>query len=321
MYNAELKSRFISDFATSVSKRSVALALFNATEPYESKWDSDICTFRGDHLSFVVGEIVGFRVSSMRPRISVLKSYAKWCIENHVPGACSDMLYIEDVGDEKLKRQTVASPGHLQMYLNSICDKESDETTDSIYRCYYWLAYGGMEESDALAVTTDEVDFDRMIVTHCGEEYPIYRESLHAFRNCVRLESFRHMRANMPADHIIYRDRAAGNLLLRSTSVPSAKTFRVEMSRRSKNLKRSLDTNKNLSLNLSFYRVWLSGIFYRVYELERCGVPADFTDTAERFISGKTYKFSARQTMNTKRISIAEDYMQDYLRWKEVYSI
>ena len=320
MYNAELKTRFISDFSTSVSRRSVALSLFTATEPYESKFNSDICALSGDRLAFVLGEIVGFRVASRRLRLSVLKSYAKWCMENQIPGACEDILFTEDIGDEKLRRQTVANPGHLHRYLNCICDKESEETTDSVYRCYYWLAYGGMNEADALAVTIDEVDFDKMIVTHNGEEYPLYRESIPAFRNCVQLEAFRFMYHNAKPGHRIYRDRADGNLLLRSTSAPSSNIIRVEMSRRSKNPKHK-DDDKNLNLNLSFYRVWLSGIFYRVYELERAGIPADFMDAAERFVAGKTYKIASKNTMNGRKLAIAEDYMRDYLRWKEVYSV
>ena len=143
-------------------------------------------------LQPVVNEIVGFRTKSQNTRLSILKDYVRWCIKNQIGGACDELFQIEELGLDKLKRQMVANPQHLQRYLNCICEAESEETVDCIYRCFYWLAYGGMQEEDVFDVTVQDVDLVDMIVRHGEKEYPIYREAIPAFKNCVTLTQFRY---------------------------------------------------------------------------------------------------------------------------------
>lgn len=132
MYNTETKTRFITEFSTNTGRRNAAVSMFNALEHYEVKWDADVCTRSKDELQPVVSEIVGFRANSKKLRLTILKEYVRWCIKQDIPGACDGLLQIEELGLEKLKRQMVANPKHLQRYLNCICDKESEETVDCI---------------------------------------------------------------------------------------------------------------------------------------------------------------------------------------------
>lgn len=326
MYNTEIKMRFITEFSTSTARRHAATVMFNTLEPYEKKWGADFCTRSKEELQPVVSELVGFRTSSKKLRLTILKEYVRWCIKNQIDGACDELFSIEELGLEKLKRQMVANPQHLQRYLNCICDAESEETVGCIYRCFYWLAYGGMKEEDVLDVVESEVDLTDMVVRHNGNEYPIYREAIPAFKNCINLREFRYKHANYAADKVVFKERASGDMLLRGISESkSIKAVRVEMSRRAKNPKfKSLEdeSDKSLDLKLSFYRVWLSGLFYRTYEAERAGMPADFLAAAEEFMEGKTYKLdSGRNLIGAKQRQLANDYLEDYNRWKEAYSI
>lgn len=326
MYNTEIKTRFITEFSTSTARRHAATVMFNTLEPYEKKWGADFCTRSKEELQPVVSELVGFRTSSKKLRLTILKEYVRWCIKNQIDGACDELFSIEELGLEKLKRQMVANPQHMQRYLNCICDAESEETVGCIYRCFYWLAYGGMKEEDVLDVAESEVDLTDMVVRHNGNEYPIYREAIPAFKNCVNLREFRYKHANYAADKVVFKERASGDMLLRGISESkSIKAVRVEMSRRAKNPKfKSLEdeSDKSLDLKLSFYRVWLSGLFYRTYEAERAGMPADFLAAAEEFMEGKTYKLdSGRNLIGAKQRQLANDYLEDYNRWKEAYSI
>lgn len=326
MYNTEIKTRFITEFSTSTARRHAATVMFNTLEPYEKKWGADFCTRSKEELQPVVSELVGFRTSSKKLRLTILKEYVRWCIKNQIDGACDELFSIEELGLEKLKRQMVANPQHLQRYLNCICDAESEETVGCIYRCFYWLAYGGMKEEDVLDVVESEVDLTDMVIRHNGSEYPIYREAIPAFKNCVNLREFRYKHANYAADKVVFKERASGDMLLRGISESkSIKAVRVEMSRRAKNSKfKSLEdeSDKSLDLKLSFYRVWLSGLFYRTYEAERAGMPADFLAAAEEFMEGKTYKLdSGRNLIGAKQRQLANDYLEDYNRWKEAYSI
>lgn len=326
MYNAEIKTRFVTEFTTSVARRSAAIILFNTLEPYEQAWGADICTRHTEDLNPVLSEAVGFRSSSKKLRISILQSYVRWCISQNVPGVCDDVLHIEDLGIGKLKRQTVANPRHLQRYLDCICDKESDETVDCIYRCFYWLAYGGMNADDVLSVKASDVDLDEMLVRFNGNEYPIYREAIHAFKNCKELTQFRYKHPNYADDKQRYKDRAPGDMLLRGISEPkSLDAMRVDMSRRGAKLSKSKDAaqlDESLNLKLSFYRVWLSGIFYRMYEAERAGMPVDFMGVAAQFMDGKTYNLEkSRNLIGAKQRQVAAGYLEDYNRWKEAYAI
>lgn len=324
MYNEKVKSKFIKEFSTNTGRRHVATVMFNALEPYERQWEADVCTKSKDELQPVIGEIIGFRTNSKKLRLSILKDYIKWCIQNEVEGACSELFLIEEFGLEKLKRQMVANPQHLQRYLNCICDVETEETVDCVYRCFYWLAYSGMEEDDVLNVKSSDVDFTDMVIRYGEKEYPIYREALHAFKNCVNLTQFRYKHPNYAPDKVVFKERAVGDILLRGIGESkSIKAFRVDMSRRAKNprFKPTIE-DKSLDLKLSFYRVWLSGLFYRTYEAERAGMPADFLVAAEEFMEGKTYKLdSGRNLIGAKQRQLASDYLEDYNRWKDAYSI
>ena len=94
-------------------------------------------------------------------------------------------------------------------------------------------------------------------------------------------------------------------------SVPTLKALRVELSRRSK------QNSDKTPLKLSYFRVWISGVFYRMYEQEIIGVPPDFNAIAYQQMEGKTYKLdSGRNTMEAKRRQLVRDYEEDYERWK-----
>lgn len=324
MYNSEIKEQFIAQFTTGVARRNAAVVMFNALEPYEKAWGADICTRSAEELQPVVTEIVGFRTSSKKLRLNILRSYVKWCLEHGVPGACDGLLQIESLGLEKLKRQMVANPQHLQRYLDCICDEESEQTVDCTYRCYFWLAYGGMNEETVLDVVTSDVHLDEMVVRHNGEEYPIYREAIRAFKDCMTLTQFRVNHPNYDPNKPHIKDRAPGDTLLRGigdTESKSIYAMRVTMSKKAKKAKvETASEDDSLDLNLSFFRVWLSGLFYRMYEAERAGMPVDFMDIAEQKTDGTTQS-SGRDLIGEKKRRIAGDYMKDYLRWKEAYSI
>ncbi len=317
MFNYDLKSKFVQEYTNSVSTAELCEAIFTSFEEHENEWDADLCTRNKDELQPVVDSIVGLRARSKWRRLIILKEYVKWCIAMKVPGACDGMLQIETIGLDKVKHQTVSSPLHLQKYLDSICEPESEETTDNIYRCFYWLAYGGVAEEDILNIKCSDVDFASMVVHYKGTEIPIYREALPAFKNCVKLTQFVYKHPNYVKT--VYKDRADGDTLVRGIrSMPSIKAMRVELSRRSKVM---MDDGKT-DLKLSYFRVWISGLFYRMYERERAGIPVDFSGAAAQFMEGKTYKLeSGRNTPEAKKRQLARDYLEDYERWKLAFAI
>lgn len=316
MYNTELKDRFTKQYTTKKSVREACLSVFEAVEKYERQWGADLCTQDVQSLEEMLNDLLGMRTSSKHLRLSILRDYVRWCISEGVPGATNGMLHARSDGIEKMKRQTVRNPRHLQLYLDSICDPEEMETVDNTIRCFYWLAYSGMDENDILKVTSLDVDLRHMEIQFGGESFPIYREALPALQNCMELTQFQYVHPNYGADKVVYKDRAQGDELLRGLrGAPSLTGLRAALSRKHKQIEqRGGDT---LGLRLSYSRVWISGIFYRAYENEMAGIDPDFMDTAERHMAGKEYHLeSGRNTIDAKQRAIARDYRKDYDRWK-----
>lgn len=315
MYNESLKTKFVRDYTKSISTAKVCETIFNATEKYETEWNADICTQSEEALQPAIDELVGFRVRSKWMRLIILKDYVRWCIAMGIPGACDGMLNINTTGLEKIKQQTVAAPAHLESYLNSICEPADRKTTDNIYRCYYWLAYAGMKECDILKVKCSDVDFSKMVIKYGDTEVPLYREAVPAFKNCVELTQFVYSHPLYSSD--IWKERAAGDTVVRGLRAQiSLKAMRVELSRRSKAKRDAGYTD----LKLSYYRVWISGIFYRAFENEQMGIEPDFSTVVSQQAEGKTYKLdSGRNTQDAKKRQLAHDYLEDYRRWKLAY--
>lgn len=312
MYNNELKRQFINDVTSSINTRESCIEVFKVFAPYEEEWGADLCTRSEEDLKPIVSRMIGMRSAGHRMRLSILKSYGKWCINHGVEGATDGVINVTPDVMDKMKMQTVTSPLHLQKFLDSICEKESELTVDNIYRCFYWLAYGGCPEEYMFKITSKDVDFTNMVVRYEGKEYPIYREGVKAFKVCVDMYYFIHIHPNYSDN--IKRLRCDGDILLRGIkSIPTLASMKAEISRRNRNA----ITDKKTNVKLSYFRVWLSGVFYRTYQLELAGIEPDFMWLAAEFMEGRTYNLSSgRNTIAAKQRQIARDYMKDYNNWK-----
>lgn len=312
MYNQNLKNQFIESYSTRDSVKKFCVTVFEAFEKYELEWGADLCTRTADELQPALSKMVGFRSRSKLMRIIILKDYVRWCIGMSVDGACDGMFNITNVGLDKVKIQTVANPQHLQQYLDAVCSPEDERTTDNIYRCYYWLAYAGMDEEDILKVQCKDVDFRNMVVNYPRKmtTVPLYPQSLKAFHNCVECDTFvfKHPNYTKPVD----RQRADGTTLVRGIrSESTLSSIRMALSRLSK------QNEDKTPLRLSYFRVWISGVFHRMYEREIAGEAPYFDDIVAEQMEGKTYKLdSGRNTMAAKHRQLVRDYEEDYQRWK-----
>lgn len=313
MYNEDLKRRFFQEKINSQPwKITKSEAVFSAFEPYEEEWKSDLCTKNSEELQPILDKTIGFRSQGVNATVLVLKEYINWCISEGVPNANPKALNLSCKGVEQMREKTVASPLHLQQYLDAICEPEDKKATDNTYRCYYWLAYGGMDEEDILRVKTSDVDFRNMIVKYPQKNtvITIYPEALEAFHNCVELSSFNYIHSNYTKE--VFKPRVDGDLLIRGVSAqPALATLRVEMSRRAK-------VNRDKTpLKLSCYRVKLSGLFYRMYEREVIGVLPNFESIVEDSYKNEHPQDKAEtKALNKKKSMAIKGYRDDYDRWK-----
>ena len=316
MYNDELKARFIKDYTQSINTANVATTIFTAIAPFEKEWQADLCTKTAEELQPVIDKVVALRFRSQWMSLNILKEYVRWCMSMRVPDVCDGMLHITVAGLDKVKSQMVSSPLHLQQYLDAVFQKESAQMLDNLYRCYYWMAYGGIHDNDILSIKVSDVDFTKMCIQYGDTSAPIYREALPAFHNAVELTSFQYEHPNYAKP--IWRDRVPGDTLIRGyRAVTQMRYFRSNMSHRSADAIKQGKTE----LQLSFYRVWISGLFYRMYERERAGLPVDFTGVAAELMSSKAYVIKGRTKIEHRQNQRARDYMEDYQRWKLAFSI
>lgn len=315
MYNEEMKKRFIREYAQNDYTVRSFESIFNTFEPYEIEWGDDLCTRTSDELTPVVEKIVGIREKSKVMRISMLKHYVTWCINNGYPGAIDGVSGIGELGLDKIRSMTVSNPVHLQMCMDSVFEKEDEQTIDNIYRAYLWMAYGGMPLSESVSVLKSEVLFNTMEIVHGEYNIPIYREGIKAFDNCVNLKQFVYKHSRYSSD--ILKMRAPYDELLTGiSSKPDINILKVELSARIRKSSRAGDSKKRMS----YSRIWLSGLFYRVKALEDAGFSPDFGFAADEMMRNKEYDFrKSGLTMERKRNIIINNYLTDYLRWKAAY--
>ena len=318
MYNAAQKEQFIREYTTKISVRTQAKSLFEAVEPYEEQRQADLCTWSVEELQQVFDKVTGIRESSRSAPRTILMRYGEWCVKNRIPGATDAARQLDRGTVENLRSRMIRNPRHLQSVLDLLCEPESEETADNCFRTWFWLVYAGMKDTDIPNVRTSDVDFERMSVRYGCREYPFCREALPAIRNCVRLQEFRYKHPLYP-EHIIWMDRVPGDILVRSVrSVPSVHTMQVDLSRR---LKKARDAGKT-DMQLSYYKIWLSGAFYRMWEEELAGFPVDFSSFVDEKLGDFQYSVKpGGSTQETKRKSLAKSYQSDYERWKQALTL
>ena len=314
MFNPELKEQYIEDSNYTETRENIARQIFGVTEKYEEQWGSDICTRSVTELQPVVDVVAGYKKHSCETTLSYLHTYCRWCLDHNVAGATDALLQIKGVTDSKLKAQMVPNPNGLQEYLNDVFEPENHRKLDNTFRCFYWLAYSGLEEEDAYTVRASEVDFVRMLIKHNNREYPIYEEALPAMMNCVVLTAFSSNSVRCSSDAIL--QRGDGDVLIRGTKPITTKaTLKPFLSR----ISTKAVSDGKTQLKLSYNRVRDSGMFYRMYQREQEGFRVSFSAVALEYLREKNKdnpdKVISRLEINRKSSS----YLSEYKRWKKAF--
>lgn len=328
MYNEELKTRFIRFYAGGLNRTSeFARRLFDHLEKFEDKWGADVCTATVEQLQPIVNNIGTNRNEYRWANVILLQEYVKWCLAEGVPGACDGALQIDRDETESvaIRQQMVASPLHLHTVLNEILEPESEETVDTIYRCYCWLIYGGMPKECVYKTKLSDVDFRGLQVRYNvspdgGEETErfakIYPEGLTSVRAAAELQSFLYK-------HPLYkpsrRDRYPGDELLRSIkSLPNKDTVEFPFNR----LNAKAIREGRTTTHLSYTRLHLSGVFYRTREIECITGKIQFEDeTSVSLLRDISDSGPNGKGIRAKQSQLRKNNIDDYLRWKRVFSV
>lgn len=281
MYNEELKNRYLSTI-TAVRARIAAANTFDATAPFEEKFNTDVCRMNAEQLEQMLNATkVGMLSHSMGSRQVKLRNYVRWCIDNGVPDATDEIFKVEtDRQDiEKWKRRTVRSPLHLQYTLDAIFSPESGCTSELTRRAYLWMAYSGIPEGEVADMTAKNFDFNNQVIRLKGLEYPIYKESLFSFKHCCEDTEFNMYSVTPQGDDMMWRrPRVPGDKILRAFGHPAS--LARNMQERVATANKAAVVAGKTDINLSYRRVAISGMFYRAYEREIAGIKPVFYTVA-----------------------------------------
>lgn len=320
MYNQEIKERFISQFAKSADGAERNVRLYKKLGAYERRWSADLCTRSAEEIESALTEALGvIRKDNTRFARASVYAYLKWCKDNDIEGAI-DPVKIKISTEDNVRVRMITGPLQLQRYLDQVFKPEDMQTVDNAYRCYCWLAFGGVPDNEVFNVTIDEVDFTRMVVRHNGEEFPIYREAVPAFKNCVTCTEFYAECNRVYTNTMRVRRRPDIKTLIRTTGKTANRTTII--SQFQKRVKYAMDTGQT-TLNLSYSRIWLSGIFYRVYEAERAGIEPDFIEIADWMIKANGASDVESKTWSEHRTylrTIKYGLQKDYAEWKKLFN-
>lgn len=316
MYNEAQKQRFIKEHTDKKSVETACIRLFNAIEEDEKRWEADICTRSLADVTPVIERISGMRETS-NTRLRILQAYIRWCLSKGIEGVRDDILHIKDkdaqkMGTDKIKHQMVRSPKHLQTYLNVICDPEDLKTPDLVIRCFCWMAFSGISLQDTVKVKGSDVDIDKRTITFDGKTYFIYEEAVSVFEKCKSLTEFQIIHP-LYGKREVFIPRVPGDILLRSVrSNPSVEVIKIKLNRAAK---------KHMDISLSYYRAWLSGVFYRAYDLEMGGgidIKEFFFKFAKEIVDEEHPEYDRRTRMNKYNVK-QKNFLKDYKNWKKAF--
>ena len=308
MYNEEIKERFAKSYTEKPAVRKHYRRLFDISQRYEEERGSDLYTMNAKDIETIIVEASGVSSQSLKTNLQLIKAYIKWCDDQGFHDVCREILQTKSVISEKMKATTVTSPAHLQKYLDSVFSPEDDDTIDVVYRTYFWLAYAGIVLDDIFKITEKDVSFEDMTIKYGGVDYPIYREGLKAIRKCITLDHINVYNHSRTTPSVL--NRFDSNILMRGGRCLLTKdTTKTMVNRKQRDAKQEGKT----SISMGFFKVWISGLFYRMYMDELAGIKPDFLPLVKKIDSAKENK-NEYPDINRR----AKLYHEDYLTWKSL---
>lgn len=330
MYNEEQKRRFINERYQD-GNTDYATKFFQRIGKYEEEYNCDVAAMAQGTADTVFSKVCGAGKSSIAHNRSVLRAYLKWCQENGIATVVDAKALKVDVS-ERFQNEYVCSPSHLKHTIAYLFANPDDAEFLYVLRSYLWLAFMGLDSSEAIQVTGHDLDFKKMILTldhSAWRKYPIYDESVKDLHMASSLTSFR-----SPAPHgsFVQRERAPGDLILRRSPRKNGSQDIGMLDLRNKYSKIAKDARDTavkeglnlpgISLNVTYETVYESGIFYRTFVDEQKGISPNFEKHVAIDFERRTGKKPlSEMSFNDARAQyeLRGAYTDKYLRWKQTF--
>lgn len=297
MYNVNLKRDFVislPDLTTEKAKKYERLFLH--AEKFEELYKKDLYSMDADQLAEYLKDVGGVAKRSFHTHLMMVKKYFEWCNTQSVDGvnmsAISDVVDKYDVVD-KMRNLYVSSPTHLQIQLDKIFEKETEQTTGNIHRAMCWLAFSGVVDIDIDKILRSDIIISDRKIKYFGRELKLYEESVPAIKSVLHATYYNIKHPNYTTGvgriDVSYLDKSSPLI-----SFPKERSAQKEPNQR---LIDALSKARKKDPTVPRYiceRLWESGVFYRAQAYELAGIPQDF-------------RHEARQLIERKRIAAGKD--------------
>jgi hypothetical protein len=312
LYNEDRKSAFIEQHSKNEQTQRFVKYVFASTLEYEKKYNLDVCQLPHEVILEIASNSFGFKHRSIQIALGVLLEYEGWCKSKgyEVVENIDEAVEISSTSP-RMQTLMVASPYHLQTLLNKVFDPEDFDTVDILYRTYFWFAFAGIDELDAVELRVSDIDLVKMLILG---KYEIYREGLQTLHKACFLKKFNP--ANYSTRKKTPKDRLVSEYVFRSTR--SEKYTRDGI--RTLIRREMMAANKyGYSFFTTYDKIKLSGIFYREFERERIGIEPTLSEIIEDKRQ-KGYKlFAVRPNSAENKIRLENIY--DYNNWKKAFGL
>lgn len=313
-YNPEIKQKFLNEKDETV--RGTYKRLFATLKQDEERYNSDFCDFNYDTLMNVLSNRLSRGRSSKNTQLSLLRNYVAWCIAERIKKSdenpIKSLRTIDIDSSVQIRRQFLRDPEHLQKILNTVLKSETDEDANGVmYRMSCWLLYEGFTEDEVLELRESNVDFgNKTLTSPSGDRVIAVSDTLiKLIKQAIDLEYT--VRQNPHGGVNEYELEDSDRLfrkIKRKDSTRSKQPLRVKLSR----LRNKYASDTYESISLASNRIWLSGLFYRLYQKEKSVEGL----TVEDFY----YNLNGVNTRDSINAKIKNN-QRDYADWKKAYSL
>lgn len=317
MFDARTKIEFINDYAGEKGFAMTLRRLFNFFEPYEKEWNKDLACVELDLLRAAFRQFLSKRKDAQYHTLNYLHAYYHWRRRQGLPVSDAiPRLHMDD--RNRTTEQYVSGPEHLNEVLRFLFSSAKPER-DVLVRAYLWLAYAGLRSGEAMRVRTEDVDLRNMRIRLGDLDFPIYAEAMPDILAAMEVKQFRVLREKQGN---YARKRAEGDLLLRTYErEPRQQFYRMHIVRVLKSFE-GMPPPRDVPIlpcKLSFYRTYVSGHFFRMFEMERRGLPIDMSVILRPDVfagENDLADFADDLTASSRRVPA---YVKEYNAWKDAF--
>ena len=294
----------------------------------ESEWGMDFTMAPIEKLQPAFDLMVSATWIGATNTLRHFRQYAQWRKKHGLP--CKDAVFNLRINQTiAIRDSMVSSPEQLAILLNTVFDPPSMHTIDIIYRVFLWMGFSGLQDRQAVNVISDEIDLERMVIETPAGEYSICDESIEDFGLACALHTF-------TQDGRVFQ-RAEGDRIMRgkrsnrkvNTNAMLIHTIRPTLTRKLASAAQDNQERQfplHVGFDITYNKVFLSGVFYRLHERERLGKPLNFEryaqDAFERAQAGdKPYKVSVHNPKAAVLLRIKKSAATDYANWKRAFGL